>query len=94
MYAIILITTKNKKESESIAKTLLEEKLIACANVVGSVKSFFWWEGAIDKAVESMLILKTKKYLVQQVISRAKELHSYDVPEVIALPIVEANEDY
>ena len=94
MYTVILITAKNKAQATKIARALLKEKLIACANIVGGVTSLFWWQGAIDSATETLLIIKTKRRLVKKIIAAVKKLHSYDVPEIIALPIVEGNKDY
>lgn len=94
MYIVIFITAKDKSEAEKIANKLLEEKLIACANILEGVKSLFWWEGKIDQADEALLILKTRKELFTRIVSTVKTLHSYGCPEIIALPIVEGNKDY
>ena len=94
MYIVIFITAKDKEEANTIANKLLEDKLIACANIVESVKSLFWWDGKIDNANETLLILKTRKDLFEKIVTAVKTVHSYDVPEIIALPIVEGNKDY
>jgi periplasmic divalent cation tolerance protein len=93
-FIVILITAKDKKEAETIARGLLDAKLIACANIVEGVQSLFWWQGKIDSSKEAMLILKTKKILFKKVSSKVKSLHSYQTPEIIALPIVAGSEDY
>lgn len=93
-YIVILITTKDKKEAEKIAQGLLKDKLIACANIITGVQSLFWWQGKIDKAQEVLMILKTKKNLFKKVSAKVKSLHSYQTPEIIALPIVAGSEDY
>lgn len=93
-YIIVLVTAKDKKEAEKISRGLLEAKLIACANIVAGVQSLFWWQGKIDSSKEVLLILKTKKNLFKKVLAQVKSLHSYQVPEVIALPLVSGSKDY
>ena len=93
-YIVVLVTAKDKKEAEKIARGLLEAKLIACANIVGGLQSLFWWQGKIDSSKEVLLILKTKKILFKKVLNQVKSLHSYQTPEIIALPIVHGSEDY
>jgi len=93
-HIIILVTAKNKKEAAAIAKGLLEAKLVACANIIDGVQSLFWWQGKIDSSKEVLLVLKTKKILLNKVSVKVKSLHSYQIPEIIALPIVGGSEDY
>ena len=94
MYCVILITAKDAQEAQRIANRLLEEKLIACANIIKDVQSFFWWEGKIDQAKEVMLVIKTKRSLFARVAKAVKKAHSYNVPEIIALPIVAGYNPY
>ena len=94
MYCVVLVTTKDEDEAKVISEKLLEEKLAACANIVPGVRSLFRWEGKIDHADEVLLVLKTKKELFGELSAAVKSLHSYSVPEIIALPIVEGNEEY
>jgi periplasmic divalent cation tolerance protein len=68
--------------------------LIACANIISTVRSLFWWQGKIDSADEVLLILKTQAAHMDEIIKKVKTLHSYEVPEVIALPIVAGSQDY
>ena len=93
-YIIVLITTSSVEEAEKIAKTLLEERLVACANIIGPVHSLFWWQGKIDEAKEHLILMKTRKDLFGKVSERVKTLHSYQVPEIIATPIIEGSKDY
>ena len=93
-FIIILITAKDKKEAEKIAQGLLNEKLIACANIINGVKSLFWWQGKIDSSKEVLLVLKTKRILFKKVTVKVKSLHSYQTPEIIALPIIDGSKDY
>ncbi len=93
-YIVVLVTAKDKKEAEKIARGLLKAKLIACANIAEGVQSLFWWQGKIDSSQEVLLVLKTKKILFKKVMTKVKSLHSYQTPEIIALPIVAGSEDY
>jgi len=93
-HIIVLVTTKDKKEASQIAQGLLEAKLIACANIIEGIQSLFWWQGKIDSSQEALLILKTKKVLFKKLAARVKSLHSYKVPEIIALPITQGSNEY
>jgi len=86
-YIVVFITTTDKEEAVKIVRCLLNEKLIACANIVGPVSSLFWWEGKIDEASEFLVFMKSRENLFEKLTERVKELHSYQVPEIIALPI-------
>jgi len=94
MNTVIFVTAGHKKEAEKIASALIKEKLAACVNIIQGVHSLFWWRGKVDKAREILLIIKTRKTLLPQVIKKVKSLHSYSVPEIIALPIIAGNKEY
>ncbi|MEM2912147.1 MAG: divalent-cation tolerance protein CutA [Candidatus Bathyarchaeia archaeon] len=91
---VVLVTTSSKEEAEKIVRGLLEEKLIACANIIGPVHSLFWWQGKIDIAQEHLILMKTRKDLFDKLSKRVKALHSYEVPEIIAIPIVKGFKPY
>jgi periplasmic divalent cation tolerance protein len=93
-YIIILVTASSKKEAENISQKLLEQKLIACANIVGPVISHFYWVGKVEKAEEFLILMKSRLDLFDAVSERVKALHSYEVPEVVALPIVAGSQAY
>ena len=93
-FLLVLITTPTMEEGESIAHILLNAKKAACVNIVPAVLSRFWWQGKIDSADEALLMVKTRAPLLEELIRLVKENHSYEVPEVIALPISAGNEDY
>jgi periplasmic divalent cation tolerance protein len=93
-YIIVLVTTANKEEAEKIAQTLLDEKLIACANIIDPVTSFFRWLGKVDRCEECLLVLKSRRDLFDALILRVKALHSYEVPEVLAFPVILGSQDY
>ena len=94
MYIIVLITAKNVREANKIATKLVKDKVVACANIVKGIKSIFWWQEKIDTANEVLLILKTKKSCFKKIVKTATLLHSYEVPEIIALPIIDGSRDY
>ncbi len=91
---VVLITTSSEEEARKIADLLLNERLAACVNIVPTVASSYWWQGKIDTARENLLIVKSKGSRLDEIVSRVKQAHSYEVPEVIALPIIGGNPDY
>jgi periplasmic divalent cation tolerance protein len=93
-YIVILITSDSIEEADHIARVLLEKKKVACVNILRGIDSYFWWEGKVDSARENLLIAKTKASLLPEVVALVRKIHSYDVPEVIALPIIGGNQDY
>lgn len=93
-YIVVLITTGTPEEAQRIAAVLLEQRKAACVNIIPQVSSRFWWKGKLDSAEESLLIVKTRASLLDEIVALVKEVHSYDVAEVIALPVVGGNQDY
>jgi|TARA_B100002003_G_C13857258_1_gene419891 periplasmic divalent cation tolerance protein len=91
---VVFITTADEQEAKTIANLLLEQKKVACANIVPMVSSIFRWRGKLESENEGLLILKTKISLLNDVVSMVKSAHSYDAPEIIALPIIGGNPDY
>lgn len=94
MYIVIFITASNKEEAEKIANKLVENKLAACVNIVDNVRSLFWWEAKIDSANETLMIVKSRKSHLARIIKLVKSLHSYQTPEIIALPIIGGDKNY
>lgn len=88
MYIVVLITVPTKKEARVIARALVAAKLVACVNVVDKVNSLFWWKQKIDSAQELLLVVKSRKDKLASLIKKVRSMHSYTVPEIIALPIV------
>ena len=86
-YILVLITAQDKKEADKISQALLKNKLAACVNLVPKVESFFWGEGKIERAQEALLFVKTKKEKFAALKKLVKSLHSYTVPEIIALTL-------
>ncbi len=91
---VVLITASSAEEAAKIGRALVEERLIACANIVGGVRSLFFWEGKLQDERETLMICKSTSLLMDRIIKRVKELHSYTVPEIIALPIVAGSKEY
>ena len=91
---VCYITAPNEDEALNIARALVENRLAACANIIKNVRSIYSWKGAVEDDAEVLMIVKTRKPLFHKLSEKVKELHSYDVPEVIALPIIDGSEDY
>jgi periplasmic divalent cation tolerance protein len=72
----------------------VEERLVACVNVLDTVRSLYWWEGKVQEEDEALFVAKTRSELVEKVVARVKELHSYQVPCVVALPVAAGNPDF
>jgi periplasmic divalent cation tolerance protein len=93
-YNIVFMTAGSRQEAVKIVRSLLEDKLIACGNIVENVSSIFWWQGKIEEEKEVLAIMKSHEGLFKKLSERVAELHSYDVPEVLALPIVDGSPSY
>lgn len=90
----MLITASSEDEGAKIARALVEARLAACVNIAKDVRSIYTWQGKIEDESEVLMVVKTQKNLFDALLSKVKELHSYTVPEVIALPIIKGSEDY
>lgn len=91
---VVLITAPDQEEAARLAVALVEEKLAACANIVPAIRSIYRWKGKVRDEAEALIIVKSRRELFGALSARVRELHSYSVPEVIALPIVEGSHDY
>ncbi len=91
---IVLVTAASGEEASAIARALVNEHLAACVNIAAEVQSVFFWEGKTQDARESLLICKSRLPLLDELIRRVKQLHSYSVPEIIALPIIAGSREY
>jgi periplasmic divalent cation tolerance protein len=88
------VTAGSREEALAIGRAVVAERLAACANVLDGITSIYWWQGALEQAGEAVLILKTRAELVDRLTARIRELHSYDCPCVVALPIDAGNSGY
>lgn len=92
--AVVLITAANDDEAGRLSALLVDKRLAACVNIVPGVRSLFHWEGKTEEATECLLIAKTRTSLVPRLIEAVKRAHSYQTPEIIALPVVSGSQDY
>lgn len=93
-YAVVLTTVSSPREAARLSDALLKERLVACASELGGLRSRYWWKGKREAATERLLILKTRAAKVKALVRRVRALHSYSVPEVIALPVLAGNPAY
>lgn len=93
-HVVVMVTADSEEQAKRICDILLERKVIACANIVRGVESFFWWKGKVDHSRELLLLMKSRSELLDEIVRLVRENHSYDVPEVVALPLVGGNPEY
>ena len=93
-YIQVITTVSKKSDAEKIAKSLIDKRFAACVQIIGPIKSIYRWKGKIETAKEFVCVIKTRKNLYKKVEKRIKELHPYEVPEIIAMPIVAVDKDY
>jgi periplasmic divalent cation tolerance protein len=93
-YKIIISTVPDEIEAGKIARTLLENRYVACVNIIPNIESLYWWQGKIESSREYLLIMKTVEDLVEETIITIKSLHSYEVPEAVVIPIENGFQDY
>ena len=91
---VVYITAPSEEEGAKIARTLVEERLAGCVNIVPEIRSIYSWQGKIEDEKEVLLIVKTRLKLFNALKSKVLNMHSYSVPEIIALPIVDGSEEY
>lgn len=91
---LLYVTTPTYTDAQSLAEILLNEKLIACANITQNMESMYWWKGHLERAQECVLILKTTREKVDQVILKVKTSHPYEVPCILTIPVESGNEAY
>ena len=84
---VVFVTAPSEAEAARIGRALVEERLAACANIAGQIRSIYRWQDAIEDEAECLMVLKTSHASLEALIDRASELHNYDVPEIIAIPI-------
>ena len=90
----VYVTAGDRDAALAIGRALVEARLAACANVIDGMESVYRWQGAVEQAQEAVLILKTRSALLDDLIEKVRDLHDYDCPCVVALPIVGGNPAY
>lgn len=93
-YLVFYITTSGDEEARRIARALVETRYVACVSIIPNVRSFFWWQGKIDNAQEVLLIGKTEQAFAEKIKQKVVEMHSYEVPEIIFVPVNNGFEPY
>ena len=91
---VVLVTGSNARECARIARHLLKRRLIACANLVPQIRSLYTWEGKVADERECLMVLKSSREMFPALKAEIEKLHSYSVPEIIALPIIEGSSNY
>lgn len=94
MVAVVYTTIDNIQDARKIAHTLVEEQLVACVNIIPEAESVYSWQGKIEEGNEIVLIAKTTDDNVKKTIQRIKTLHSYEIPDIIVLPVIGGLKDY
>jgi len=90
---LIEVTCKNEEEAKQVGKAIVEQKLAFCANIIPKISSYYFWKGELQEDEEALLVLKTNKEF-KLVKTRIEELHSYDTPAIIEIPVGKVNEKY
>ncbi|MCG2864377.1 MAG: divalent-cation tolerance protein CutA [Vulcanisaeta sp.] len=93
-YVVIFVTVPNKDVGVELARHLVSNRLVACVNVVDGLKSIYYWEGRVEEDNEALLIIKSRKDRLDDIINAVRGKHPYKVPEIIALPIIGGLKDY
>src|SRR5262245_45880469 len=93
-FIVVFVTAGTPAEGEQIARALVDEQLAACVNRTAPIQSVYRWQGQVEQSQEELLVIKTRRELFPALDRRIRELHSYAVPEIIALPVLEGNAEY
>jgi periplasmic divalent cation tolerance protein len=93
-FALILVTMGSQEEAERMARALVDSRLAACVNIIPGLRSVYRWKGKIWDEGEFLLLIKTRIALFRQVEGKIKQIHSYEIPEIIAIPIIQGSETY
>ena len=93
-HIVVFITASGRREADKIGGALLKKKLAACVNTVSGVRSRYWWKGKIESAAECLLVVKTSAGSFPALEKEVRRLHSYTVPEIIAVPVVAGSKAY
>ena len=91
---VVLTTCASEQEAEALARSMVEQGVAACVNVIGGVKSYYHWQGKLESAAEWLLLIKSSRSAFAALRAALERAHSYEVPEVIALPVVDGSPNY
>ncbi|MFP4630375.1 MAG: divalent-cation tolerance protein CutA [Desulfohalobiaceae bacterium] len=91
---LVYMTAKDKEEAQRVGQALVEARLAACVNILDNMQSMFWWQGGAQSEHEAVLLAKTRVGLVSSLNSKVQEVHSYDCPCVVAVPIIDGNPEF
>ncbi len=92
--SFVYITARDKDEARRIGRALVEGRLAACVNVLDGMNSMYWWKGEVQDDAEAVLIAKTRESLVPELVAKVRELHSYECPCIVAVPILDGSADF
>lgn len=90
----VFTTVGDKAEAQRIARGLVERRLAACVQVLGPIHSSYWWQGEVETAEEYLCLIKADRRIYDELEAAIKDVHSYDTPEILAMPVVDGNADY
>ena len=90
----VYVTCESLEQAEALGRSLVEQRLCACVNLLPGMRSLYWWKGKVEAGSEVVLIAKTREDLLERFTQAVKDGHSYEVPCVVALPILGGNPDY
>ena len=93
-YIQVLTTVEHKTDAENIAKILVEKRIAACVQIIGPITSYFQWQGKLDSAQEYLCLIKSRDDLFSELESEVKSIHPYEVPELLATPIIKGGKEY
>ncbi|RLG05693.1 MAG: divalent-cation tolerance protein CutA [Thaumarchaeota archaeon] len=93
-YIQVFTATERREDAEKIAKAVVEKRLAGCIQILGPITSIYWWKRGVERAEEFLLFIKSKKELYEELEKTIKEMHPYETPEIIAIPIVTGSKDY
>ena len=93
-FIVVLVTASGEEEAARIGRALVEERLAACVNIVKGLRSIYLWKGKVEDEPEVLILVKTRRQRLEQITARVKSLHSYTLPEIVALPVEGGSADY
>jgi periplasmic divalent cation tolerance protein len=90
----VITTTETKADAQAIARAVVEKRLAGCVQIIGPITSTYWWQGEIETAEEWLCVIKSRQDLYQRLEEAIREVHPYDVPEILAVPVIAGSKSY